>query len=338
MYHNRIKRQPVERTLYLITNRITGGSMIFGDQEKEKFRRLLFEGEKRCSYQVWDYVVMGNHYHALIYIPQAEDMSRAEVLRRWQEAEVAVNRPGPDDPSEETLDAHRRKIHDISFVVGNFQQRFTQWYNKCNERWGKLFGGRFDSVLLDEQGAVARVMAYITLNAVRARLVDDPAEYQWCGYAERMAKEQLRDNDRDLAVYLQRELGMSDGMVQGTNKAVMKRVWKRFRERLLGSRVRRGDGSRETIAALLDAAKQATGPELAGATTIESKIRNERHRTRLAGVCKRCAGGILWAFGLPSQARGPASTHLGRGLLPQETQKVDRLRTSRVSRNFVFAG
>jgi putative transposase len=256
MYHNRIKRQPVERTLYLITNRITGGSMIFGDQEKEKFRRLLFEGEKRCSYQVWDYVVMGNHYHALIYIPQAEDMSRAEVLRRWQEAEVAVNRPGPDDPSEETLDAHRRKIHDISFVVGNFQQRFTQWYNKCNERWGKLFGGRFDSVLLDEQGAVARVMAYITLNAVRARLVDDPAEYQWCGYAERMAKEQLRDNDRDLAVYLQRELGMSDGMVQGTNKAVMKRVWKRFRERLLGSRVRRGDGSSETIAALLDAASK----------------------------------------------------------------------------------
>jgi hypothetical protein len=31
MYHNRVKRQPVERTLYLITNRITGGSMIFGD-------------------------------------------------------------------------------------------------------------------------------------------------------------------------------------------------------------------------------------------------------------------------------------------------------------------
>ena len=76
---------------------------------------------------------MGNHYHALIYIPKAESMSQAEVLRRWQEAELAVNRPVRDDPSKETIEAHRQRIHDISFVVGNFQQRFTQWYNKRNE-------------------------------------------------------------------------------------------------------------------------------------------------------------------------------------------------------------
>jgi hypothetical protein len=81
-------------------------------------------------------------------------------------------------------------------------------------------------VLLDEQGAVARVMAYVTLNAVGARLVDDPAEYRWCGYAERMAKGELRENDRELAVYLQRELGMSDSMLHGSDKAVMARVWR----------------------------------------------------------------------------------------------------------------
>ena len=256
MYHNRVKRQPTERTLYLITNRITGGSMIFGDQEKLRLRQLMFAGEKRCGYEVWDYVIMGNHYHALIYIPKADAMSQAEVLRRWQEAELAVNRPVREDPSLETLDAHRERIHDISFIVGNFQQRFTQWYNKRNDRWGKLFGGRFDSVLLDEQGAVARVMAYITLNAVRARLVDDPAKYRWCGYAERLANGKLRKNDRDLAVYMQRELGMSDGMLRGTDGAVMGRVWKRFRKGLLGSRVERGNFNSETIAELLNASNK----------------------------------------------------------------------------------
>ena len=255
MYHNRVKRQPAERTLYLITNRITGGSMIFGDLEKQRLRRLMFEGEKRCGYEVWDYVIMGNHYHALIYIPKADVMSRKEVLRRWQEAELAVNRPVLDDPSDETLAAHRQRIHDISFVVGNFQQRFTQWYNKRNDRWGKLFGGRFDSVLLDEHGAVARVMAYITLNAVRAELVDDPAEYRWSGYAERMATGELRDNDRDLAVYLQRELGMSDGMLQGSDKTVMGRVWKHFRKRLLRARLKR-DFNSETLAELLNASNK----------------------------------------------------------------------------------
>jgi putative transposase len=230
--------------------------MIFGDQEKERLRRLMFEGEKRCGYEIWDYVIMGNHYHAMIYIPSADAMSRAEVLRRWQEAELAVNRPVQDDPNEEVLEAHRQRIHDVSFIVGNFQQRFTQWHNKRNDRWGKLFGGRLDSVLLDEHGAVARVMAYITLNAVREQIVDDPTEYRWSGYAERMAKGELRDNDRNLAVYLQRELGMADGMLQGSDKAVMSRVRKRFRETLIGTRVKRSDFNNETLAELLNASNK----------------------------------------------------------------------------------
>ncbi len=54
----------------------------------------------------------------------------------------------------------REKIHDISLVVGNVQQRFTQWFNKRNDRWGKLFGGRFDSVLVDQNCAIAKMMAY----------------------------------------------------------------------------------------------------------------------------------------------------------------------------------
>jgi putative transposase len=177
-------------------------------------------------------------------------------------AERVDNRPVIDHPGKETLDAHRERIHDVSFIVGNFQQRFTQWYNKRNDLWGKMFGGCFDSVLLDEQGAVARVMAYITLNAVRAWIVDDPAEYRWSGYAERMAKGQLREKDRDLALYLQQELGMSDGMLQGPDKAVMRRVWKRFRTGLLGSRMKRdkgsagGDFNSETLAELLNASNK----------------------------------------------------------------------------------
>jgi hypothetical protein len=161
----------------------------------------------------------------------------------------------------------------------------SEWYNKRNDRWGKLFGGRFDSVLLDEQGAVARVMAYITLNAVRARLVDDPAEYRWCGYAERLANGKLRKNDWDFAVYMPRELGMSDGMLRGTDGAVMGRVWKRFRKGLLGSRVERGNFNSETIAELLNASNKPLEP----ATTAESEVRDEGRGTMITGVCDRRA-------------------------------------------------
>ena len=47
---------------------------------------------------------------------------------------------------------------------------------------------RFKSVLVEGAGkALATMGAYIDLNAVRAGLVEDPAEYRWCGYGEAVA-------------------------------------------------------------------------------------------------------------------------------------------------------
>ena len=116
---------------------------------------------------------------------EASLLSRPEILKRWY---LHQRSKSPGDPGEKVLEAFRRKVHDISVIVSNFLQRFTQWYNNRKSRWGRLFGGRFDSVILDEKGAVARAMAYIILNPIRAGIVEEPAEYRRCGYAERMTK------------------------------------------------------------------------------------------------------------------------------------------------------
>ena len=249
MYQRRIKRKAEERTFYLITNRVTGGSFIFGDVEKEYLKKLLLNGQIRLGYRVWDYCIMNNHYHALIEIPKAENLTRQELLLRWQNR---TRIKSDDDPGDDILEEYRDKIFDISYVVGNFQQRFTQWYNQRNNRWGKLFGGRFDSVILDENGAVARAMAYITLNPVRARMVIEPAEYRWCGYAERMAKGKLQENEIELAKVIQRELGLPDQFLVGNEKDVMKIVWKRFRQCLLGHSSKRSGVDLQTIADVLN--------------------------------------------------------------------------------------
>ena len=249
MYQRRIKRKGQEKTFYLITNRVTGGSFIFGDVEKEYLKKLMFSGQARLGYRVWDYSIMDNHYHALIEIPESRDLSREEILERWQNR----NRHKTDmDPGDEILEEYRDKIFDISYVVGNFQQRFTQWYNQRNMRWGKLFGGRFDSVILDENGTVARAMAYITLNPVRAGIVLEPADYRWCGYGERMAKGKLQVKELDLAKLLQRELGLPDSFFEGNEKAVMKALWDRFRECLLGHSSESRNMDRVTIADILN--------------------------------------------------------------------------------------
>ena len=254
MYHRRVKVVPVERSFYLVTNRVVGGSFIFGDVEKELLRKLLFDGQHRYGYVVWDFCIMDNHYHALIEIPEATTMAREDVLRRWY---LHQQSKSPGDPGDGVLEAFRMKIHNLSVIIANIQQRFTQWYNKRNNRWGRLFGGRFDSVILDQDGAVAKAMAYVTLNPVRAGVVDDPAEYRWCGYGERMAKGKLHESEIALAKLVQRELGLPEESLNGEETDVMKRVWERFRECLLGHVVERNGIDRQTVAEKLNQANKS---------------------------------------------------------------------------------
>lgn len=89
MYKNRVKVSLITQNTrhkgvkYMITNRVIGGSFIFSDIEKDYFLRLLFQGQYRHSYHIVDYVLMDNHYHCILEIPEPGLMSREEVFGRW---------------------------------------------------------------------------------------------------------------------------------------------------------------------------------------------------------------------------------------------------------------
>lgn len=249
MYHNRIKRIPDGQAhYYLITNRVTGGSFVFGDVEKTKLRDLLFAGESRHGYEVWDYVVMDNHYHAIIKVKDQNLMPREEVLRSWLEWKKLTIE---FDPGDEILAKHRAKLHDVSVIVANFQQRFTQWFNRRHERWGRLFGGRFDSVLVEETSTLGKMMAYLALNPVRAGVVAEPSEYHWSGFGERMARGKLRENDLEVVRNVMWELGCPDDFADGEEAKVLERFWTLFRIALLGRSARSREVDVATVRDLL---------------------------------------------------------------------------------------
>jgi len=216
----------------MITNRVIGGSFIFQEREKQQFLKLLTEGQERHGYRLLDYVIMDNHYHCIIEIPAPEVMSRETLLNKWNMCYRATGK----EPDGKTLEAYRAKIHDLSFVVGNFEQRFVQWYNKRNNRLGSLFN-RFDSVIVGGEHALAVLMAYITLNPVRAGMVVDPAEYHWSGYAKRVADERLNNNDLDLVKLLHRELKIPPQILKLPEKNQLALLWKYFRRRLMQANI-----------------------------------------------------------------------------------------------------
>ena len=75
---------------------------------------------------------------------------------------------------------------DVSAFMKLLKQRFTQWFNRRHRRKGTLWEERFKSVLVEGSHQVLATMAaYIDLNPVRARLVEDPGTGAGAGMPRR---------------------------------------------------------------------------------------------------------------------------------------------------------
>ncbi|EDM24997.1 hypothetical protein LNTAR_03679 [Lentisphaera araneosa HTCC2155] len=231
MAHNRVKESCSDQAVYyLVTNRIAGGRMLFKDVEKYKFKELLFAGSAKLSYQVIDYVFMDNHFHLLIKVPPTSEMDDLELLSRYR---LYRKNEEINFINSEQKDDFREQIHDISFIIGNFEQRFVQWFNREHQSWGRLFGQRFDSEMIEvsaQSDSLLRVMAYISLNPVRAGIVTDPKDFFFCGYADRLAGGSVGDCDNDFFDLFCRNIETED------EKSKRKHFREVFRAYMLGLR------------------------------------------------------------------------------------------------------
>lgn len=121
----------------------------FGDEDYALYRDLLAEAAERAEAEIWCYCLMPNHVHVIL-VPSDED-----GLRRT------------------FADAHRR---------------YTGFIN-ARHRWtGHLWQGRFGAVVMDE-AHLAHAMRYVSLNPVRANLVDRAEAWRWSSARAHMAGE-----------------------------------------------------------------------------------------------------------------------------------------------------
>ncbi len=189
---------------YHVMSRTAGGEKLFGETEKEAFRRLMWRMAKFSGVEVLTYALMANHFHILVKVPE-----RARFLKRFEgeggEARLLehlsllyskayiggvkeelgrVRAAGRDAEAEAILETFRRRFCDLSIFVKELKERFSRWFNKHHERRGTLWMERFKSVLVEDGEALRTMALYIDLNPVRAGLVEDPKDYRWTGYGE----------------------------------------------------------------------------------------------------------------------------------------------------------
>ncbi|MFO7936618.1 MAG: transposase [Kiritimatiellia bacterium] len=188
---------------YHVMSRVIEHRFIFGDVEKSFLHNLMRRMESFTGCEVRTYAFMDNHFHILLHVPEKRKLPDDEVKRR---AKVLYGRKkfavmeknwdmwiekGREDKVKDQLDGFRVRMYDLSEFMKTFKQRFSIYYNANNGRRGAgpLWHDRYKSVLVEEnEHAQVTVAAYIDLNPVRAKVVNDPKDYRWSGYAEAVGR------------------------------------------------------------------------------------------------------------------------------------------------------
>jgi putative transposase len=114
-------------------------------RDRDRWRHWLFEARKRYGLCVLNYIVTSNHIHLLVL-----DRGNGEIARSMQ------------------------------LIAG----RTAQEYNQRKHRKGAYWEDRYHATAVDTEDYLARCIAYIDLNMVRAGVVSHPSEWHWSGYRE----------------------------------------------------------------------------------------------------------------------------------------------------------
>lgn len=144
----RANRYIMPGQIYHITHRCHGRAFLLKfARDRDTYRFMLRERLKRFPISVLGYCLTSNHTHLLL-------MVKGE--------------------GEETL--------------GRFMQSlegdFAQFYNIRKRRSGAFWDDRYHAVMVERGDYLWHCLRYIDMNMVRAGVVHNPADWNWCGYQE----------------------------------------------------------------------------------------------------------------------------------------------------------
>jgi REP element-mobilizing transposase RayT len=194
MNHPRLK--VASGAYYHLVSRCCLKQFLFEDTEKKVFVAMMRRVAAFAGIEILTHCIMSNHFHILVrapeprLIPEAELLTRVAILygdaraKEMRERWATYRQSGLQPLLDKEQAQLRRRMGDISEFMHDLKLRFSCWYraNHSNHE-GTLWQSCFGSTLVEGNGSLAAVAAYIDLNPVRAGLVTDPKDYPYSGFA-----------------------------------------------------------------------------------------------------------------------------------------------------------
>jgi len=182
---------------YHIISRVVDRRMVFDDNEKERFCKIMRAAEAFSGVEILTHSTLSNHFHILAHVPERTEVSDELLVSRLRHhyrrpkvlgiaAKLAELRgDGLHEEADALKAGYTYRMYDLSEFAKTLKQRVSMSYNRRHHRKGTLWEERFKSVLIEGNAdALSKVASYIDLNAVRAGIVNDPKDYRFCGYGE----------------------------------------------------------------------------------------------------------------------------------------------------------
>ena len=123
--------------------------IVLDDDDRRRFEQTLQEVVEKSGWILYSWVLMTNHYH------------------------FALKTPEPN------------LVQGMTW----FQSTWTKRFNARHRLWGHLFGGRYKAIPVEEGAALTRLIHYVHLNPVRARLTslaEGLESYPWSSLIDYM--------------------------------------------------------------------------------------------------------------------------------------------------------
>jgi len=143
---------------YHCMSRIIERRMILLDTEKDRLHKLMSNLAAFGGLKILSYCFLTNHFHVLIHVPERQDISDAELIRRLHyihtDQEVGMIEKELEEYHRQNQEAAASwfkarftyRMYDVSEFFKAMKQRFSQYYNVREHRSGPLWEQRFKSV------------------------------------------------------------------------------------------------------------------------------------------------------------------------------------------------
>lgn len=181
---------------YHVISRISGRRFLINEEEKARFKEIMYRVAEFSGVDVLTFAFMDNHFHLLIRIPVRQPVDDEELLRRmcylypFTMEKVMLKweiwkKNGNSNLVEDEKKRLRARMYNLSEFCKSLKQIYSVDYNRRNQHIGTMWCERFKSIIISpDYETLMSVAAYIDLNPVRAGIVDEPGKYTSSAWGE----------------------------------------------------------------------------------------------------------------------------------------------------------